>query len=69
MDPTTAATLGGIAGLALGGVAVLAVRLSDRARRNEVVIAPSPDLPPGVAEVLAVLRSGGVVVRSGSERM
>ena len=62
MDPTTAATLGGIAGLALGGVAVLAVRLSDRARRNEVVIAPSPDLPPGVAEVLAVLRSGGVVV-------
>ena len=64
MDPTTAAILGAIAGLALGGVAVLAVRLSDRARRNEVVIAPTPDLPPGVAEVLAVLRSSGIVVDS-----
>jgi two-component system sensor histidine kinase SenX3 len=62
VDPTTAATLGGIAGLALGGVAVVAVHLSDRDRRNEVVIAPTPALPPGVAEVLAVLRSSGIVV-------
>ena len=62
VDPTTAATLGGIAGLALGGVAMVAVRLSDRSTRNEAVEAPTPDLPPGVGEVLAVLRSSGIVL-------
>lgn len=41
---------------------MLAVRASDRSRRNEVIIAPSPDLPPGVGEVLSVLRSSGIVV-------
>lgn len=64
VDPTTAATLGGIAGLALGGVAMVAVRLSDRSTRNEVVLAPPPTLPPGVGEVLAVLRSSGIVIDS-----
>ena len=64
VDPTTAATLGGIAGLALGGVAMVAVRLSERATRSEVVAAPSPSLPPGVGEVLAVLSSSGVVVNA-----
>ncbi len=62
VDPTTAATLGGIAGLALGGVAMAAIRLSDRATRSEVVLAPSPSLPPGVGEVLSVLRSSGILV-------
>jgi two-component system sensor histidine kinase SenX3 len=62
VDPTTAATLGGIAGLVLGGVALAAVRLSDRSTRNEVVVAPAPDLPPGVGQVLAVLRSSGIVL-------
>ncbi len=62
MDPTTAASLGGIAGLALGGVATVAVRLSDRATRSEVVVAAAASLPPGVGEVLSVLRSSGVVV-------
>ncbi|ADU49425.1 histidine kinase [Intrasporangium calvum DSM 43043] len=62
VDPTTAALLGGFVGLGLGGVAVLAVRATDRSRRNEVVIAPPPDLPPGVGEVLSVLRSSGIVV-------
>ena len=62
VDPTTAATLGGIAGLALGGVAMTAVRLSDRATRSEVVLAPRPSLPPGVGEVLSVLASSGILV-------
>lgn len=62
VDPTTAAILGGMAGLALGGVASIAIRLSDRAVRNEAVDTAQPALPPGVAEVLAVLRSSGIVL-------
>ncbi|WP_374970538.1 sensor histidine kinase [Terrabacter sp. BE26] len=64
MDPTTAATLGGIAGLALGGVAMVAVRLSDRSAAAEVAAPPAPPLPPGVGDVIAVLRSSGIVVDS-----
>ena len=41
---------------------MVAVRLSERATRAELVVGPSPDLPPGVAEVLSVLRSSGIVV-------
>jgi two-component system sensor histidine kinase SenX3 len=62
VDPTTAAVLGGMAGLALGGVATFAVRMSDRSLRNEQVHVPEPVLPPGVAEVLAVLRSSAIVL-------
>jgi two-component system sensor histidine kinase SenX3 len=64
VDPTTAATLGGIAGLALGGVALVAVRLSDRATDLDSGAAPSPPVPPGVGDVIAVLRSSGIVVDS-----
>ena len=64
MDPTTAATLGGIAGLALGGVAMVAVRLSDRSTAADDPTPPDPPLPPGVGEVIAVLRSSGIVVDS-----
>lgn len=38
------------------------MRLSDRSTRNEIVRAPVPNLPPGVGEVLAVLRSSGIVL-------
>ncbi len=62
VDPTTAATLGGIAGLALGGLAMVAVRLSDRSAAAEEVLAPEPTLPPGVADVIAVLRSSGILL-------
>lgn len=41
---------------------MVAVRLSDRATRSEVVVAPAPSLPPGVGEVLSVLRSSGILV-------
>lgn len=64
VDPTTAATLGGIAGLALGGVAMVAVRLSDRSTAAEAPTPPAPPLPPGVGEVIAVLRSSGILVDS-----
>ncbi|GAA2160510.1 ATP-binding protein [Humibacillus xanthopallidus] len=65
VDATTAATLGVIAGLALGGVALFAVRLSDRsADRSAAVVVPPQPVPPGVADVIAVLRSSGIVVDS-----
>ncbi len=64
VDPTTAATLGGIAGLALGGLAMVAVRLSDRSSAADDPTPPDPPLPPGVGEVIAVLRSSGIVVDS-----
>ncbi len=62
VDPTAAAILGGIGGLALGAVATVAIRLSDRSVDNEVIDVPRSTLPPGVAEVLAVLRSSGIVL-------
>jgi two-component system sensor histidine kinase SenX3 len=61
VDPAAAATLGGIAGLALGACALLAVRWSERAQRT-VPVQPEPTLPRGVADVLAVLRESAVVV-------
>lgn len=39
-----------------------AIRLSDQMTQREVVTPAAPPLPPGVGEVLAVLRSGGIVV-------
>lgn len=62
VDPTTAALLGGIGGLALGAVASIAIRLSDRSVRKEVIESTAPALPPGIAQVLAVLRSSGIVL-------
>ena len=56
-----AAALGGCLGVVLGAAAVLAVRLSDRAQHT-VPPAREPLLPPGVADVLAVLRASAIVV-------
>src|SRR3954454_7415435 len=64
VDPTTAATLGGIAGLALGGVAMVAVRLSDSSTAAQEPTLPDRPLPPGVGDVIAVLRSSGILVDS-----
>src|SRR5690349_18544772 len=50
-------------GIALSGIAVYAVRLSERQQRR--VPPPQPDpaaLPEGTADVLAVLRSSGIVL-------
>ncbi len=65
MDVTTAATLGAIAGIALSAMAVYAVRLSERQQRRMPAADEDPAaLPEGVGDVLAVLRSSGIVLDS-----
>ena len=64
VDATTAAILGGVGGLLVGAVAMLALRLSERSQHLVTPAAPPPNLPAGVADVLAVLRSSGIVVDS-----
>ena len=63
MDTLTAGTLGVLLGLALAVLATWLVRLSER--RQQPVIAepaPEPQVPDGVADVLAVLRDGAIVL-------
>ncbi|MGO1165521.1 MAG: sensor histidine kinase [Janibacter sp.] len=60
MEPTTAAILGGLAGLLIGFLVWAAITMSDRERASEPE--PEPDVPRGVGDVLAVLRSSGVVL-------
>ena len=69
MDVTTAAVLGGVAGVVITVVAVVAVRLSERQQRGgpermEGMTTSSSRLPAGVGDVLAVLRSSGIVLDS-----
>jgi two-component system, OmpR family, sensor histidine kinase SenX3 len=65
VDVTTAATLGAIAGIALSAMAVYAVRLSERQQRRMPAADEDPAaLPEGVGDVLAVLRSSGIVLDS-----
>lgn len=61
MDATFAAAIGGLVGLAVGAVAVLAFRFSEREQRQEIK-SPAPAVPPDVAKVLSVLRSTAVVI-------
>jgi two-component system, OmpR family, sensor histidine kinase SenX3 len=64
VDPTAAAILGGALGLVTGAVSVALVRLSERSQR---LVPQPPDphaLPAGVSAVLAVLRSGAIVLDS-----
>lgn len=60
MQPTTAAILGGFAGLVIALLAWAAITWSDH--ENAVDEPPEPALPPGVGDVLAVLRSSGIVL-------
>ncbi len=60
MEPTTAAILGGLAGLLIGFLVWAAITMTDRERAVEP--APEPEVPRGVGDVLAVLRSSGVVL-------
>jgi two-component system sensor histidine kinase SenX3 len=65
VDVTTTATLGAIAGIALSAMAVYAVRLSERQQRRMPAADEDPAaLPEGVGDVLAVLRSSGIVLDS-----
>ncbi|NHC24279.1 two-component sensor histidine kinase [Nocardioides sp. IC4_145] len=61
MDSTTQAFLAAIIGAVVGGAAVLAWAVSER-QQHRVPVAEEPVVPPGVATVLSVLRSTGVVV-------
>lgn len=60
MEPTTAAILGGLAGLLIGFLVWAAITMSDHERTPEPE--PEPEVPRGVGDVLAVLRSSGVVL-------
>lgn len=60
MEPTTAAILGGAAGLLIAFLVWAAITMSDRERAVDP--APEPEVPKGVGDVLAVLRSSGVVL-------
>ena len=64
VDVTTAAVLAGFAGLLTGALAVIAVRYSERQQTQLPAMAPVTSLPPGVGDVLAVLRSSAIVVDS-----
>lgn len=64
MDATTAAVLGGMAGVVLTGLVVLAVRVSDRQQRRLPDTTEPASLPEGIGDVLAVLRSSGIVLDS-----
>lgn len=65
VDATSAAVLAGFAGLLTGVLAVVAVRYSERQQKSMPHVEPDPTaLPAGVADVLAVLRSSGIVVDS-----
>ena len=61
MEPTTQALFAAVLGMIVGGGAVLAWHISDRIQSRQPVPTP-PAVPPGVATVLSVLRSSGVVV-------
>lgn len=61
VNPTWTAALAGFVGLVAGALGVLAFRISERERLG-LTHPAEPELPPGVTEVLAVLRSAAVVL-------
>lgn len=62
MEPALAATISGAVGLVLGALATAATRASERSQRTVPPPATEPTLPRGVADVLSVLRSIGIVL-------
>jgi two-component system sensor histidine kinase SenX3 len=61
VDTSAAILVGGLLGAGLGAASVLAWRFSEKSLER-VPPAPEPAVPPGVAAVLAVLRSSALVV-------
>jgi len=62
VEPTVAAILGGVLGLVTGAVSVAAVRRPERSPRDLSQTPVPRELPEGVSAVLAVLRSGAIVL-------
>jgi two-component system sensor histidine kinase SenX3 len=62
VDAQLLAGLAGVIGVVTGASAALAFRLSEHEQAAPPVTASSPTLPPGVADVLSVLRSTAVVL-------
>ena len=63
MSPELVAVLAGLVGLLAGAAAGLAFGVSERQQHTAAQASPDPSgLPPGVADVLAVLRSSAVVL-------
>ena len=58
--------LAGFVGLVVGALSVLAVRISEREQMG-MPEPTEPDLPPGVIEVMSVLRSAAVVLDLGDD--
>ncbi len=56
--------LAGFAGVLIGALAIIAVRYSERQQTQLPQDRPVTSLPPGVGDVLAVLRSSAIVVDS-----
>jgi two-component system sensor histidine kinase SenX3 len=61
MESSTAALVGGLIGVVLGAITVLAWRVSER-DQGRAPQPPEPLVPPGAAAVLSVLRSSALVV-------
>ncbi|MFZ0161400.1 MAG: ATP-binding protein [Kineosporiaceae bacterium] len=66
MNPSWTVALAGAVGLATGILGVLAFRISD-AERLRLAATPEPELPEGITDVLAVLRSAAIVLDAGGE--
>jgi two-component system, OmpR family, sensor histidine kinase SenX3 len=62
VNPEVIALLAGLVGLFTGVFAVLAFQVSERQQRADTGPPPVSALPPGVADVLTVLRSSAVVL-------
>jgi two-component system sensor histidine kinase SenX3 len=60
VNPAWTALLAGLIGLIIGAVTVVAARASEREHLESAAL--EPVLPPGVAEVLGILRSAAVVL-------
>jgi two-component system sensor histidine kinase SenX3 len=61
VESTTVAVLAAALGVLVGSLGVLGFRLSER-QQQRLPDLPEPELPPGVADVLAVLSSAAIVL-------
>ncbi len=58
--------LAGLVGLLTGVLGLVAFRVSEH-ERSRMVVSPEPELPPGLTDVLAVLRSAAILLDAGQD--